>query len=46
MVMPGRGLMTGRVLFSGSVSGFAVASVLGSSAAMACLASVTKGEFG
>jgi hypothetical protein len=46
MVISGRGLLAGRVLISGSASGLAVTSGLGSSVAMDCLASVTKGEFG
>ena len=46
MVISGRGRTAGRVLTSGSASGFGVTSSFGSSAAMACLASVTNGELG
>lgn len=46
MPMSGRCLLLGRVLTSGSASGFAVTSGLGSSAAIDCLASLAKGEAG
>ena len=46
MVISGRGRFTGRVLTSGSDSGLAVTSGFGSSAAIDCLASATKGELG
>jgi hypothetical protein len=46
MVISGRCRFAGRVLTSGSDSGFAVTSGLGSSTAMDYLAFTTKGELG